>query len=243
MSVYNYNFPCEGDGWEPVCIEYSPPTPVIYLDISVNVANGSEMTDYVFRNWVMYEINRIWKQAGIQFRCINYRTYNPQWRHRCHAIATPAENYFDRRFLTDPQADINVFVIPFGEPLAPAGPNPNPFERVMGYRAWMPDQPGANLGAGYIVLTEGVDTRFQVRRFSNIFAHEIGHMLTGSGHNQATSYLMFPHAESGEPQPGEEKLNTREITTARQTAQSGLFRWDFGGVVHHPRDNIDLTDA
>lgn len=215
------------------------PSPIYRLSLNTNVPRCSKITCPIFANFIVPEINRLWAPAGIQFylkRCVEYIPENkPHWSHNAYG---QSESALDRRFLTDPNSDINLFIVTVA-----TYDNHRP---TLGYAC------GNDDGAKYIVVGEkhlDRNTIYPLKRFSNTLAHEIGHFL-GLDHNTRRNFLMYANPESLEdPLPGrEEKLSSMEISTARTTAMSNIPRWQFGPFLNverneegKRRDSIDLT--
>lgn len=216
------NFPIDVDGSVGVTpgtvpeipINVDTPTPIYNLAMNVNIIRGgsSAITCNHISNVVIPYVNGIWANAGINIylkscRCV---TSIPN----CNPTATkPAERVFNRRFLTDQESYLNVFIVP--ETL---------FINSAGYTVTR------YTGEGYIVMGEMANNRrWNLGRFSNILSHEIGHMLGIKNHNPDPKFLMhYKNAHWNDPYPGNENsLSYNEIQIARFYAARGIIPWNF----------------
>jgi hypothetical protein len=148
-------------------------------------------------------INRVFYPAGISVYLKDCRTV--PYMKDSHPEGENNERSFHRVSLMDLSADINVFIVPYIEDN----------DGTLAYTRFLGNE-------RYIVIGEmvydgdGVYTRFQSGRFSNMFAHEIGHALD-LDHVLARGSLMYPsQLKDGDPAVGsEESLSSSEIDIMR----------------------------
>lgn len=185
------------------------PQPFLRLSLSVNFIRKdglSAMSCSDLGNAIAH-VNRVFYPAGISF-----------YQRDCRFIpymgdSDPAgqnnERGFHRVSLMDPSSDINVFIVPYIEDN----------DGTLGYTRFLNSE-------RYIVLGElvsdggGKFTRFHLGRFSNMMAHEIGHVL-GLEHVPTKGDLMFPNQlKDSDPVIGsEDRLSPSEIRAMRSYIQ------------------------
>lgn len=149
-------------------------------------------------------INRVFYPAGIVFYLKDCKTV--PYMKDSHPGGENNERSFHRESLMDLSADINIFIVPYIEDN----------DGTLAYTRFLGNE-------RYIVIGEmvydgdGVYTRFQSGRFSNMLAHEIGHALDLE-HVLTGGSLMYPsQLKDGDPAIGsEESLTASEIGVMRK---------------------------
>lgn len=202
--------------------------PFITLEIAIKIirTNGTAMTCNLIRNFVIPYINGTWQQAGIRFRLRSCMDVVPNATNGDANSTQRDERCFNRRFFTDRDAFMNVFV--------QAGPS-RVYPDSYGYAMRSYTGRGRLSGQSYIMMNErylheGRITEMNLGLWASTLAHELGHTLDLE-HNNLPGYLMYADAEGNEPTPGEDRyLTDQEVTVARARANRGVIPWDFRGV-------------
>lgn len=196
------------------------PKPInINLSVTVTMISTRRLTCQIMRNDILTYVNNVWSAAGISIYVKSCNSIIGQ-----DGIGDPNANWpernFDRKALTDPSSQINLFVVHEVE------------EGNSGYTIRQLEGNDEYYGASYMVIGEGTRTvDWGVARIANTLAHEIGHVL-GLEHHNTPNHLMNTHAASdADPMNGtEEALMDSEINKAREMASKPMNPWNFSSV-------------
>lgn len=181
------------------------PQPVLAVSLHITFIRreGFSVHSCSDLNYVLDFINRVFYPAGISFFLRGCRFF--PYMKDSDPKGERNEKGFHRASLMDLTSDVNVFVVPYIE----ENDGTLAYTRFLGVER-------------YIVIGEvasnndGTYTRFQQGRFSNMFAHELGHILD-LDHVGERGFLMYPsQLKDADPISGsEEALSASEIQTMR----------------------------
>lgn len=182
-----------------------PPQPVLAVSLHITFIRreGFSVHSCSDLNYVLDFINRVFYPAGISFFLRGCQFF--PYMENSDPKGQENERGFHRVSLMDLTSDVNVFVVPYIED----------DDGTLAYTRFLGTE-------RYIVIGEvasnhdGTYTRFQRGRFSNMFAHELGHILD-LNHVEERGFLMYPsQLKDADPVTGsEEALSASEIHAMR----------------------------